>query len=93
MNKVVVNTVNCFFVFLKILLVYSGETQRHRQREKQAPCEEPDVGAGPRIPGSPPEPKAGALLLSPPGAPQLDVKTSNSYLVEEPILLLLQEIA
>ena len=40
------------------------ERQRHRQREKQAPCWEPDVGL---IPGlQDPGPKAGAKLLSPP---------------------------
>ena len=30
------------------------ERQRHRQREKQAPCREPDVGLHPRSPGSGP---------------------------------------
>ena len=28
------------------------ERQRHRQREKQAPCREPDVGLNPGSPGS-----------------------------------------
>ena len=28
--------------------------QRHRQREKQGPCREPDVGLDPRSPGSHP---------------------------------------
>ena len=46
------------------------ERPRHRQREKQAPCEEPDVGLDPRTPGSQPEPEADARLLSPPGAPR-----------------------
>ena len=45
------------------------ERQRHRQREKQAPCRELDVGLDPRTPGSHPEPKADAQLLSHPGAP------------------------
>ena len=36
------------------------EKQRYRQREKQAPCREPDVGLDPRTPGSHPEPKADA---------------------------------
>ena len=50
--------------FLKILFIYSQETQReterqrHRQREKQAPCREPDVGLDPRSPGSHPRLKA-----------------------------------
>ena len=43
--------------------------QRHRQREKQAPCGEPVVGLDPRTPGSCPEPKADAQPLSHPGAP------------------------
>ena len=34
------------------------ERQRHRQREKQAPCREPDLGLGPRAPGSHPGLKA-----------------------------------
>ena len=46
------------------------ECQRHRQREKQAPCREPDVGLDPRTPGSHSGPKAGAKLLSHPGVPQ-----------------------
>ena len=46
-----------------------GERQRHRQREKQAPCREPDVGLDPRSPGSRPGPKAGAKPLSHPGIP------------------------
>ena len=34
------------------------EGQRHRQREKQAPCKEPDARLDPRSPGSHPRPKA-----------------------------------
>ena len=33
------------------------ERERHRQRERQAPCREPDVGLDPRSPGSGPGPK------------------------------------
>ena len=36
------------------------EWQRHRQREKQAPCREPDVGLDPGTPGSCVELKADA---------------------------------
>ena len=43
--------------FFKILFIYSWERQRHRQREKQAPCSEPDSALDPRSPGSWPEPK------------------------------------
>ena len=45
------------------------ERQRHRQREKQAPHREPDEGLKPRTPGSGPELKADAQLLSLPGFP------------------------
>ena len=38
------------------------EAETHRQREKQAPCREPDVGLDP-TPGSCPEPKADAQPL------------------------------
>uniref|UniRef100_A0A8C0L0D9 Sialic acid-binding Ig-like lectin 14 n=1 Tax=Canis lupus dingo TaxID=286419 RepID=A0A8C0L0D9_CANLU len=38
------------------LNVSCEESQRHRQREKQAPCREPNVGLDPRNPGSHPEP-------------------------------------
>ena len=48
-----------------------GGGQRHRQREKQAPYREPDVGLDPGSPGSRPEPKAGAQLLSHSGVPQI----------------------
>ena len=43
--------------------------ERERQRQKQAPCQEPDVGLSPGTPGSPPGPKAGAKPLSHPGIP------------------------
>ena len=63
-------------LFLKIF-IYSGEThterQRHGQREKQAPCREPDVGLDPGTPGSCPELKAYAQPLSHPGVPRQDL--------------------
>ena len=43
--------------------------QRHRQREEEASCREPDVGLDLRTPGSRPGPKAGAKPLSHPGIP------------------------
>ena len=51
------------WIFLKTLFIYSWErerreSQRHRQREKQAPSWEPDVGLNPGSPGSCPGPKA-----------------------------------
>ena len=45
------------------------DTERERQREKQAPCGEPDVGLDQGIPGSRPEPKADAQPPSHPGVP------------------------
>ena len=33
---------------------HKREKQIHRQREKQAPCREPDVGLDPQSPGSHP---------------------------------------
>ena len=47
--------VNKLNLFLKILFIYSRETererQRHRQREKQAPCREPNAGLDSGSPG------------------------------------------
>ena len=62
--------------FKKDFIIYSWdiqreERQRHRQREKQAPHREPDVGLDPRTRGSHPEPKADTQLLSLPGIPRL----------------------
>ena len=45
------------------------ERQTHRQREKQAPCGEPNARLDPRTSGSEPEPKADAQPLSHPDAP------------------------
>ena len=65
------------FIYLKDF-IYSWETererergvQRHRQREKQASCREPDMGLDPGTPESRPGPKAGAKSSSHPGVPQ-----------------------
>ena len=53
------------------------ETQRHRQREKQAPCKETDVGLDPWSPGSHPELKADAQPLSHPGTQTLKILVSS----------------
>ena len=37
--------------FKKMLCIYSWKTQRHRQREKQVPCVEPDMGTWSQDPG------------------------------------------
>ena len=64
------------FIFVKILFIHERHTRerqrhRHRQREKQALCREPDAGLDPQTPGSQPEPKADAQLLSHPGVPNM----------------------
>ena len=49
------------FFFLRFYLFMRDterERQGHRQREKQAPCREPDVGLDPGSPGSGPGLKA-----------------------------------
>ena len=65
------------FFCLKILFIHErygggegGVGQRHRQREKQAPHRDPDVGLNPGTLGSHPEPKADAQPLSHPGDPE-----------------------
>ena len=63
--------------FFQILFIYSWETQRHRQREKQAACREPDVGLDPRTPGSWPELKVDTEPLSHSGGPPLKVFKTN----------------
>ena len=57
------------YFFTEFIYVFMRHTKRpkHRQREKQAPCGEPDAGLDPRTPGSHPEPKADTQLLSHPG--------------------------
>ena len=45
------------------------ERQRHRLREKQTPCREPNVGLNSGTQGSCPELKAATQLLSHPGVP------------------------
>ena len=57
---------DCIYLFMRDT---QREGQRHRQREKQGPCREPDMGLHPGTLGSFPEPKAGAQLWSHLGAP------------------------
>ena len=58
-----------FFFNIKKNYSFMRDRQRHRQREKQAPCKKSDAGLDPRTPGSQPELKADAQALSHPGAP------------------------
>ena len=57
------------------LLMTDREKQRHRQRDKQTPCKEPDAGLDLRTWGSRPEPKADAQLLSHLGALRFQFQT------------------
>ena len=60
----------CLVFFLRFyLLMRNTQRQKHREREKQAPWKEPDVGLNPRTPGSCPEPNVDAQPLNHPGAP------------------------
>ena len=54
--KIELNTFLFFICFFKLYLFMKdmGGGQRHRQREKQGPCREPDVGLDPGCPGSGP---------------------------------------
>ena len=58
------------------------ERQKHRQREKQAPCREPDVGLDPGTPGSCPELQTDAHPLSHPGVPPQKIFKSK-YLIRK----------
>ena len=52
------------------MILFIHERQRHRQRVKQAPWEEPNAGLNPRTLGSQPEWKADAQPLSHTHVPQ-----------------------
>ena len=60
---------------------------RERQREKQAPCKEPDVGLDPRTPGSHLGSKAGAKPLSHPGIPPVNAFISVEFIIVHTIIL------
>ena len=57
------------------------DTEKERQREKQAPCRKPNVGLDPGTPASRSEPKAGAKPLSHPGIPELGDLTTKCHTV------------
>ena len=60
------------------------ESQRHRQREKQALCGEPNADLDPRTLGSQSEPKADTQPLSHPGAPGERETQADPQLSMEP---------
>ena len=55
------------------------DTERQRQREKQALCREADAELDPRTLGSGTEPKADTQPLSHPGAPRLESFKQTLY--------------
>ena len=55
------------------------ERQKNRQREKQAPHGEPDLGLNPRTPGSRPDPKADTQPLSHPEVPKNTIKKNRLF--------------
>ena len=57
------------------------ERQRHRQREKQAPCGEPDVRLEPGTPGSRLEPKADTQPLNHAGVPGCPIFNASKSLL------------
>ena len=63
----------CRLLFLKKYFIYlfmrHTQRDRDRQKEKQAPCRESDVGLHPGTPGSRPGLKAATQPLSHPGIP------------------------
>ena len=64
------------------------ERQRHRQREKQAPCREPDARLDPGTPGSCPGAKAGAQPLNHLGVPESSLN-AKPHQAQKAISLLL----
>ena len=54
-NKTHIFILNILFYFKDFIYLFMTDTeregQRYRQREKQAPCKEPDVGLEPGNPG------------------------------------------
>ena len=56
------------------------ERQRHRQREKQAPCREPNVGLDPGTPGQCSEAKADTQPLRHAGIPSTMYFLNASYM-------------
>ena len=60
----------CFLFFRDFIYLFMRDTQRHRQRKKQAPRGKPDGGLNPRTLESRSEPKADAQPTEPPRCPK-----------------------
>ena len=61
---------NTGFFFLRFYYSWETQRQRHRQREKQALCWEPDAGLDPRCPGSRPGPEVALNCWATQAAPK-----------------------
>ena len=55
--------------FIYLFMSDTEQEAETQQREKQAPCGEPDAGLDPRTPGSDPESEVGTQPLSHPVVP------------------------
>ena len=64
LRKVSSNIYLLLIFFKDFIYLFMRDRQRPRQREKQVPCREPDVGLDPKTPGSQTEPKADVQPLS-----------------------------
>ena len=62
-------------IFKDFIYLFMIERQRHRQREKQAPCREPDVGLDPGSLGSHPRLQAAPNRCATQGFPLLSFKS------------------
>ena len=62
---------------MKVTRYFTEERQRHRQREKQAPCREPDVGLDPGSTGSHLGLKAALKPLSHRGCPSCMISNTK----------------
>ena len=79
-------SVYLFYLFTYFLILFIHERHRKRQREKQAPHREPDVGLDPRTPGSRPELEAVTQPLSHPGSPYSINYIHSVNLFKDPVL-------
>ena len=70
--------------FIYLFINSEKEGQRHRQREKQAPCREPDAELDPRFPGSHPR------LQAAPNCCATGAVQNTSFLINLSTILLTQ---
>ena len=68
-----------FFLRFYLFIGTEREGQRHRQREKQAPCREPDVGLDPGSPRSHPRLQAAPNRCATGAAPGIPLVLSRNH--------------